>query len=55
MMYRKCPKCGQQMRLVDGSERSTRTAIYYTMACPNCLLQLDGCKPRRKKPEENRR
>ena len=36
------------MRVVDGSQRSTLTAIYYEMECPNCLLRFDGCKPRRK-------
>ena len=44
---RNCPACGKPMRVIDGSQRSTRTAVYYEMECTNCLLRLDGCKPRR--------
>lgn len=46
---RACPKCGQPMRIVDGSQRSTRTSIYYVMECPYCLLRFDGCRPKRAK------
>ena len=45
------PKCGQCMRVVDGSQRTTKTAIYYEMECLNCLLRFSGQKPRRSKQE----
>ena len=48
---RTCPKCGQCMRVLDGSQRTTKTAIYYEMECPNCLLRFSGQKPRRSKCE----
>lgn len=47
MGMRVCPACGHRMRVVDGSQRTTRTAIYYLVRCENCLLELNGCKPRR--------
>jgi len=47
MIAKKCPACGRPMRLVDGSQRTTRTAVYYLLRCESCLLELDGCKPRR--------
>ena len=46
---RNCPKCGRPMHLIDGSQRTTHTAIYYELECRNCLLRLDGHKPRRSK------
>ena len=49
MRTRICPACGGTMRFVRGSDRTTRTAIYYEMQCEHCLLKLDGCKPRRMK------
>lgn len=47
-----CPACRAPMRVVDGSQRSTRTMTYYVLECTSCLLRLDGCKPKRtrKKP-----
>lgn len=44
---RKCPACGRPMQVLAGSQRTTRTCVYYEMICTNCLLRLDGCKPRR--------
>ena len=46
-IMRKCPACGSAMHVLDGSQRSTKTCIYYELICTNCLLRLDGCKPRR--------
>lgn len=37
------------MSVLEGSQRTTRTAIYYELECSRCLLRLDGCKPRRSK------
>lgn len=42
-----CPACRAPMRVVDGSQRSTRTMTYYVLECTSCLLRLDGCKPKR--------
>lgn len=34
---RECPKCGKVMRVVDGSQRTTRYKIWFTLQCPACL------------------
>lgn len=49
---RTCPACGSPMRVVDGSQRTTRLAVYYDLECPNCLLRFSGEKPRRAKRTE---
>lgn len=33
---RKCLKCGATMYVVDGSERSTRVKVFFTLRCPTC-------------------
>lgn len=45
----KCPNCGSQMIMVDGSQRTTKTMIYYDVRCPNCNLTKYGNRPRRAK------
>ena len=45
----RCPKCGERMRLVDGSDRTDRMGTWYVLRCPNCLFHMDGYKPRRHK------
>lgn len=34
---RRCPRCNRVMRKVDGSEKTTRGRIWFTLQCPACL------------------
>ena len=39
---RRCLRCGAVMRVVEGSERSTRTKVFFTLRCPSCgHVELD--------------
>ena len=34
---RRCPKCGHQMYVLDGSERTFRGRVFFTLFCETCL------------------
>lgn len=34
---RRCPKCGARMTVVDGSDRTTRDRVFFTLQCRCCL------------------
>lgn len=36
------------MRLVEHSERTVVSGVWYELQCPRCGLRKDGFKPRRK-------
>ena len=43
----RCPKCGHDMRVVWGQERTVRGGIWFTVACPTCLHVGWVFRPRR--------
>lgn len=36
---RRCPRCGCDMRLNDGRERTVPHGIWFEIRCPNCGLE----------------
>lgn len=48
---RKCMKCGHTMQVMDGSDRTVRDKVYFTLRCPACGHQeLDWYVRRNGKP-----
>lgn len=54
MSWRKprCPKCGGDMGVIWGRERTVRGGTWYVFACPRCLYVFNHFRPRRTKKEE---
>lgn len=48
MRPKRCPRCGEWMRFVEGSVRSVRGGAWAIIRCPNCLHDEDVFKPTRK-------
>lgn len=44
-----CPRCGHEMKVVPGSDRTVPGGTWWIRRCPNCLHTADLFKPRRSK------
>lgn len=44
-----CPRCGNQMRVLWGRERTVPGGTWYDVICPNCLHRVDYFKPNRRR------
>lgn len=43
-----CPKCGHELKVVDGSQRRVRGGRWYEVICPACITRFDRFEPVRK-------
>ncbi len=47
MTRKRCPKCGDTMRLLENSQRTVPLGTWFEVICPRCRYRVDVYKPRR--------